>query len=837
MKRNFGILALLMCVSAVFSQENYLLWPSYKDITVNTSATGANITGGVGRYPMLVRLASTNFSDFAVAGTRASLRFSRAGVHLPYEIERWDSAGGNLAEIWVLADTLTGNNSTQTIQMFWGKSGAADSSNGKTVFDTLNGYTGVYHMNEPQGTGPKDATANALNFAAHASVTRGVGTIDSARTYAGGASGTPDSLPTRSDKFNVTNTKFTISAWVIRPASNSSQYEGIFSNWRYSAGNTRSYILEEKSNGSYAIQVSSGGSADDRIPQTSTTFSNAAWHYVVGSMSPTNGIRIFVDGVSQALTGAADAVDPFVNTTASARPLIGAMERANTQPFVGSIDEVEVSVNTERSADWIKLNYATQVAGQTVVTYGATVSLAVPGAPTGVTDTAGNGQVIVVWLAPSSNGGAAITGYKVTAVQDTSKHCNTTGSLTCTVTGLTNGTAYSFTVTATNSVGTSAASTASATVTPIAPPGVPGLPTGVSAVPGNAQATVSWTAPSSDGGSAITGYKVTSSPDGKNCTTTGALTCTVTALTNATAYTFTVTATNTSGSSAASVASIAITPVGPPGAPTNIIGASGNALVVVSWTAPVSNGGSVVTGYKAMAVSDTTKSCTTTGALTCTITGLTNGTGYTFVVQASNSAGASTASTASATVTPTTIPGAPTNVVGTGGTAGQITVSWTAPASNGGGTITGYIVNVVQDTGNHCTTTGALSCVVTSLINTNVYNFTVVAVNAAGKGPASAQSGPSSGIFAVAKNIAFHRTGSSMLLRLPEFSGRAEVTIVDIWGRVVWSQTVEAGTREVTWQKGSSRSIAPGLYIVRIMAQDAGRKPRLAAESKLMLTP
>ena len=76
---------------------------------------------------------------------------------------------------------------------------------------------------------------------------------------------------------------------------------------------------------------------------------------------------------------------------------------------------------------------------------------------------------------------------------------------------------------------------------------VPGVPTGVSGVAGDSEVVVSWTAPVSDGGSVISSYTVTSSPHNKTCTTTGALTCTVAGLTNATAYTFTVAATNYSG--------------------------------------------------------------------------------------------------------------------------------------------------------------------------------------------------------------------------------------------------------------------------------------------------
>lgn len=91
----------------------------------------------------------------------------------------------------------------------------------------------------------------------------------------------------------------------------------------------------------------------------------------------------------------------------------------------------------------------------------------VPGAPTGVSATAGDGQAVVTWTAPASNGGATITNYTVTA--STGQTCTVNGSpaaTTCTVTGLTNGTPVTFTVTATNSVNTGSASAASSGVTP-----------------------------------------------------------------------------------------------------------------------------------------------------------------------------------------------------------------------------------------------------------------------------------------------------------------------------------------------------------------------------------
>jgi uncharacterized protein (TIGR02145 family) len=267
----------------------------------------------------------------------------------------------------------------------------------------------------------------------------------------------------------------------------------------------------------------------------------------------------------------------------------------------------------------------------------------------------------VAFTAPVSNGGSVITSYTATSSPGGfSGTLNQAGSGTITVTGLTPGTSYTFTVVATNAAGNSVASSPSGAVTPFT---VPGAPTSPVATAGNAQASVAFTAPASNGGSAITGYTVTSSPG--NFTSIGASSpLVVTGLTVGTSYTFTVVATNAAGNSSASVVSGAVIPITVPGAPTSLVANAVNAQASVAFTAPVSNGGSAITGYT---VTSSPGNLTATGASSpLVVTGLTNGTSYTFTVVATNAAGNSSASVVSGAVIPTVPgPGCFANVGGT----------------------------------------------------------------------------------------------------------------------------------------------------------------------------
>lgn len=289
----------------------------------------------------------------------------------------------------------------------------------------------------------------------------------------------------------------------------------------------------------------------------------------------------------------------------------------------------------------------------------AAVATSTPGAPTSVGAVAGNARVTLSWTAPSTPGSSAITDYLITPYIGTVSQGSeyfASASTTEVLGGLTNGTAYTFTVAAVNNAGVGAASLPSNAVTPIT---TPTAPTAVSAVGNNAQATLAWTVPASNGGSAITGYVVTpyigtvaQTPQQVGVATSSD---TVMGLTNGTTYTFTVSAVNKAGIGAASVPSNAVTPVTTPTAPTTVSATGGDAQATVTWAPPASTGGSAITGYVVTPYIGTVAQTPQQFAATATtgvVSSLTNGTAYTFTVAASNAAGVGIQSSLSNAVTP-----------------------------------------------------------------------------------------------------------------------------------------------------------------------------------------
>ena len=365
-----------------------------------------------------------------------------------------------------------------------------------------------------------------------------------------------------------------------------------------------------------------------------------------------------------------------------------------------------------------------------------------PSAPTGVTATDANASASVAFSTPSSNGGAPITSYRVTASPGGATA--TGGSSPIPIGGLTNGTSYTFTVTATNSAGTSPASAPSNAVTPASLPAAPDAPV---TTPGDGQVALNWNAPANNG-SAITGYVVQYSvsgfadwqpvdpptpPTGRSVIVTG--------LANGTSYDFHVASMNSVGESDFSdiAAATPSTPViVPPDAPTIGTATAGDGRATVAFTAPANTGGSPILDYTVTSSPDGVTA--TGGSSPLTVAGLTNGSSYTFTVTARSAAGSSSPSAASNAVVPgasATAPGAPSAVTAVPGNR-TATVSFAAPASNGGSPVTSY--RATSSPGGFTASATSGPIVVSGLTNGTSYTFTVTATNAVGTGAASAPS-------------------------------------------------------------------------------------------------
>jgi len=266
----------------------------------------------------------------------------------------------------------------------------------------------------------------------------------------------------------------------------------------------------------------------------------------------------------------------------------------------------------------------------------------VPDAPEIVVATPRYSEASVSFRLPA-NGGNLISGCTVTSNPDGIKATGSGSPII--VSGLTNGTPYTFTVTAANKIGTGPPSAASNSVTPAIT--VPDAPVIVKAKADNAGAKVSFEAPASNGGSRITSYTVRSNA---GQTASGpASPITVKGLTNGRSYTFTVAATNKIGKGPPSRSSNSVTPATAPDAPAIVKVKADGGRAKVSFKAPASNGGSHITSYTVTSNAGQTASGPSSPI---TVTGLTNGTPYTFTVTAANEIGTGPPSNASNSVVP-----------------------------------------------------------------------------------------------------------------------------------------------------------------------------------------
>lgn len=401
----------------------------------------------------------------------------------------------------------------------------------------------------------------------------------------------------------------------------------------------------------------------------------------------------------------------------------------------------------------------------------------VPGTPGQPTVTAGILSMTVDWPTASTNG-SALTGYRVYQTtgsssgtySDVTSFCNESGTYpeatTCSLTGLAAGTTYFYKVSALNSRGEGSRSVASAGASPVADSTAPEI---LEVYPGNGSLDIAYSLSAPISGTVWSRY---SSDDGATWSSwtdssSTASPLTVSGLVNGTSYDVQIGLGSSSGSLRTSgTASGTPFDPAPPGAPAAPSGIAGDGYISLSWSAPVSSGGSDITGYQIQistsasgpwtAPAGTCEPSQTNNATraACVATGLTNGTAYFFQVAAINYGGRGSFSAASASVTPVGVPEQPEQPTADAG-VNQVILAWTAPATQGS-PITGYRVLRATDptaafsalSGGGCSAmvvsaSTAVTCTDTDgLVAGADYYYRVAAISAAGDSLYSPQTGP-----------------------------------------------------------------------------------------------
>jgi autotransporter-associated beta strand protein len=331
----------------MFTNEDYSQWAYSRKVTLNTTPSGANVAATQFLFPTLIRLTSANFPFAQAQDDGRDIRFaSSLGKHLPYEIERWDRSN-QLAEIWVLADSITGNNGTQYMTMYWGKTGVVSRSSGTAVFDPSNNFAGVWHLNNSLN----NTTSNSGIDGTDNNSTNTTGIIGYGRNFA--LAGPQDFSVAYSAALNLST--YTVSAWT--DLASVADLRGIIGT-RFGSENT--FDLKWMSTSLHG-DIGSGSTWLSTAADYTYTPVASTWYHVAYVVTA-NSYKIYLNGAEVVGNGSFTGTPQFMKSGETMH--IG--NSSATEYFDGVIDEPRVE-NTNHSANWIKLCYENQKTNQTLV--------------------------------------------------------------------------------------------------------------------------------------------------------------------------------------------------------------------------------------------------------------------------------------------------------------------------------------------------------------------------------------------------------------------------------------------------------------------------------------
>ncbi len=317
--------------------------------------------------------------------------------------------------------------------------------------------------------------------------------------------------------------------------------------------------------------------------------------------------------------------------------------------------------------------------------------IATPDPVTQLQATEGDRQLVITWSPPLISPAPAIERYEWSLRGFLPDSTNSVSANTSSITipDLANGVTYSVSVRPCSDLGCGSVETIVAT-----PAAVPSSPRNFAVVGRDESVQLTWQAPLATNGAPLLRYEVSlNSGDwqsvGSNANSWSA------AAVNGTSVIARIRAVNRMGASLA-VSSGSVTPGWtPPTAPRNVTATPGDGQITLSWEAPIAGGSRARLGYRVywgVPAEPLSSQDLLSTATSLTITGLTNGDGYNFVVVALTSAGEGAQSGISAT--PAAVAGMPTNLSLTSATNHQIQVAWAAPATDGGSPISAYKIRV-----------------------------------------------------------------------------------------------------------------------------------------------